>query len=85
MPSEETPIMAERRDASFYESTRFAETRKQPSYIPVYHLIAADGHSPRCFKGSALLYTDDAIPAVEVAPDARCRRAACKGAWPDAH
>jgi len=85
MPSEETEIMAARRDASFYQSARFAHSRQQPSYNPRYHLVADDGLSPRCFKGGALLVTEHAIPAVEVAPESRCRRAACKGAWPDAH
>lgn len=81
-------VRAARRDASFYDSRRFNDSRGMP-YVPKYHVVHENGNGPCCNPDNVLLTVDNVwrgssteCDAVDVSPAERCQRPGCRGRWP---
>lgn len=85
------PERAALRDAGFYANPR---TDTTSTYVPRYHVVAANGSGPACDPEGTLLVVDDSrygdeprdqtVAAEDVPVSARCQRPGCAARWPAA-
>lgn len=78
---DDNDVRAALRDASFFGSARFAESRAQPSYVPTYHVV---GHPSGYYLSACGRLLDAGTETNASGVMHRCQRSGCRQRWPHA-